>query len=81
MPVITFYEVDLSTTSLSELSEIEGIIFDYVNNQGAASQKGAFRIARNEGYSQGETARAISSLVGRGVLSRRNLTVEMDEFK
>ena len=80
MPIITFYEIDLSTTSLPKLSEVEGVIFDYINDQGAASQRGAFRIARNEGYSQGKTAAAIGSLVNRGILSRRNLTVEMDEM-
>ena len=82
MPTITFYEVNETTTApdtFPELDGAEGVIFDYVNDQGAASQKGAFRIARNEGYSQGETARAIGSLVNRDILSRRNLTVETDE--
>jgi len=47
--------------------------------EGAASQKGTFRIARTQGYSQADTARAIGSLVSKGILSRRNLTVETDE--
>ena len=83
MPVITFYEVNETATApgaFPELTGAEGVIFDYINDQGAASQKGAFRIARNEGYSQGETAKAIGSLVNRGILSRRNLTVETDEI-
>ncbi len=82
MPIVTFYEVNETATApstLPVLSEVEGVIFDYINNQGAASQKGAFRIARTQGYSQAETVRAIGSLVNKGVLSRRNLTVEMDE--
>jgi len=82
MPVIMFYEVNETATApgvFPELTEVEGIIFDYINDQGAASQKGAIRIARNGGYSQAETAKAISSLVSRSILSRRNLTVETDE--
>ena len=82
MPVITFYEVnetDTAPDTFPRLTDAEEVIFNYVNNQGAASQKGAFRIARSQGYSQAATSRAISGLVGRGVLSRRNLTVEMDE--
>ena len=82
MPIITFYEVNETATAPSpfpDLTEVEEVIFDYINNQGAASQKGAFRIARSQGYSQAVTARAIGGLVSRGILSRRNLTVEMDE--
>ena len=82
MPVITFYEVnetDTAPDAFPELTDAEEVIFDYINNQGAASQKGAFRIARSQGYSQAVTARAMGGLVSRGILSRRNLTVETDE--
>lgn len=80
MPVITFYEIDTNCpSSLNQLSDVEGTIFDYINNQGAASQKGTFRIARSHGFSQAETARAISQLVYRGLIARRNVTVEHDE--
>ncbi len=82
MPVIRFYEVNETVTTpgtFPELTEVEGVIFDYISEQDAASQRGAFRIARGEGYSQGETARAITSLVNRSILIKRDLTVETDE--
>jgi len=84
MPVITFYEVNETATApgtFPELAGAEGVIFDYISDQGAASQKGAFRIARNQGYTQAETVKALYNLRSKRLLTIRNLTVETDEVK
>lgn len=82
MPTIAFYEVNETATApgaFPELSDAEGIIFDYINDQGAASLKGVVRQSRNHGYSQFETSGAIARLVDKKLIIRRSLTVEMDE--
>lgn len=82
MPVITFYEVNEAATVPSrfpKLSDIEGVIFDYINDQGAASLRSVVRQSRSQGYSQAETATVITSLVSKNLITRRNLKVELDE--
>jgi len=84
MPTITFYEVNETTTApdtFPELDGAEGVIFDYVNDQGAASVKGVIRQSRKHGYSRPVTSVAISRLEGNNLITRRNLTVEMDEVR
>ena len=82
MPTIVFYEINETATmpgTFPELADAEGVIFDYINEQGAASIKGVVRQSRNHGYSQLETSNAIARLVAKNLITRRNLTVEMDE--
>ena len=82
MPVITFYEVNETATApgtFPELFDAEEVIFDYINNQGAASQRGVIRQSRNQGYSQAETNAAMGRLTSKNLITRRNLTVELDE--
>jgi len=82
MPTIVFYEVNetaITPDTFPGLTDAEGIIFDYINDQGAASLKGVVRQSRNMGYSRLETSYAIGRLVTKNLITRRNLTVELDE--
>ncbi len=84
MPVIVFYEINeiwRQTGMHSDLAEIEGVIFDFIIEQEAASAKGVYRHSRNHGHSQADTSHALGQLINKGVITRRNITVEHDEVQ
>ena len=83
MPIITFYEVnqETSTDILPSPNSAETVMFDYINDQGAASTKGVYRQARSHGYSAAEASKAMGTLISKNLVTRRNVTVEMDEVR
>jgi hypothetical protein len=76
--VITFFEVKQDVSSvLPQLGNVEELVFDYINNRGAATESSIIHSERD--FSPSQIRSAIGSLLGKGLIERRNVTVEPDE--
>jgi len=75
---ITFYEVKQDVSSiLPQLGNVEEIVFDYINNEGAATESSIIHSDRD--FSPSQIRSAIGSLQDKGLIERRNVTMESDE--
>lgn len=71
-----FYEIPADIRELPKLTEVEGDVFDIVNNAGAITVRALINRSASQGYSQADTTRAIGSLVAKGCLARRSIVAE-----
>ena len=75
---IAFYEVNQEASAiLPQLDEVEEIVFDYINNEGAATESAIIHSVRDLLPSQVRSA--IGSLRNKDLIERRNVTLESGE--
>ena len=75
---IVFYEINQDAPSrLPVLNEIEEQIFDYLNDEGAASKKSITR--QHQQTKSFAIDNALGTLIDKHLITRRNVTTEHDE--
>jgi hypothetical protein len=71
MKTVVFYEVNENARTLPNLTDVEGDVFDAINNAGAVTERGLHKLL--PGYPSPEIRAALSGLVGKGTIVRRTL--------